>query len=380
MTSSSRAAGVVVRAVAAAAAATAVALLTGAAERPSREQELATIRAEIGRLETRLAALRDRREGAAGRLEALELELDLQEERVAEASSAAAVANERAAASRRRVGRLEVALRRARDDLSRRLAGLYRLGGQGRLRLFLALDPRGDLLQGVRLVRYLARRDAVAVARYTGARDELVAERARLAARQEEAAAWLAEEEARREAVATARRGQAEALASLEDQGRRLAARAGELGERASRLARFLDLLAGSARGGPAGVPIQEVKGVLDWPVEGRVSAGFGYRLDPRYRTRVPHHGLTLDTRPGDPVRALYPGQVLFAAPFQGYGPTVVVHHPGRVFSLYAGLAELAVEARQEVTLGDTVGRAADSLYFEVRVEDRPEDPHLWLR
>jgi len=357
-----------------------VALLAGAAEKPSREEELAGIRVEIARLEERLAALRDRREGVSGRLEALEVELELQEERVAEARAAAALAEERVAASTREVTRLEEELARARDDLSRRLAGLYRLGGQGHLRLLLALDPGGDMLQGVRLLRYLAQRDAQAVERYTAARQDLVAERERLAAQRDEVERWAGEEESRRAAVATARRRQAEALARLEGEGRQLTARAGELAERAERLGRFLGLLSGAHGERPAGVPMQEVKGVLDWPVEGRVTAAFGFRLDPRYRTRVPHHGLTLETRPGEPVRALYPGQVLFAAPFRGYGPTVVILHPGRVFTLYAGLDELAVEARQEVELGQPVGRTAGSLYFEVRVEDRPEDPRGWLR
>jgi septal ring factor EnvC (AmiA/AmiB activator) len=260
------------------------------------------------------------------------------------------------------------------------VAGLYRLGGQGHLRLLLALDPAGDALGGLRLLRYLARRDGAAVEGYTAARDRLLAERERLAARRLEVERWLAAEDRRRGELAAARARQAAMLGQLDAERRRLAAQAGELSERGERLARFLDLLSGQSGGGPAGVPIQELRGVLDWPLAGEVTAGFGFRLDPRYRTRIPHNGLTLATRRGDAVRAVYPGEVLFAAPFQGYGPTVVVLHPGRVFSLYAGLGELAVAPRQAVTLGEPLGRAADSLYFEMRVGDKPEDPRLWLR
>ena len=350
------------------------------AAEPSRQQELAAIRAEVARLEARLAAVRERRADLAGRLEVTEVELALQEERLAEAEAAVALAAERAAASADEVARLELDLDRARADLTRRLAGLYRLGSQGHLRLLLALDPGGDVLAGVRLLRYLARRDAAAVEAYTASRDRLLAERERLAARRQEVERWRTAEERRRVELAAARARQAEALAALDAERRRLAARTGELAERAERLTRFLDLLAGQSGGGPAGVPMQEVRGVLDWPVTGEVTAGFGFRLDPRYRTRIPHNGLSLDTRPGDEVRAVYPGEVLFAAPFQGYGPTAVVLHPGRVFSLYAGLSELAVEPRQTVALGERLGRAGDSLYFEIRVGEKPEDPKGWLR
>ncbi|MFQ5350807.1 MAG: murein hydrolase activator EnvC family protein, partial [Thermoanaerobaculia bacterium] len=80
------------------------------------------------------------------------------------------------------------------------------------------------------------------------------------------------------------------------------------------------------------------------------------------------------------PVRAIYPGRVVFAAPFEGYGQTVVVQHPGRVFTLYAGLARLGVRQDDIIKLGQTVGPAAARLYFEIREENRPVDPLDWLR
>jgi septal ring factor EnvC (AmiA/AmiB activator) len=95
----------------------------------------------------------------------------------------------------------------------------------------------------------------------------------------------------------------------------------------------------------------------------------------------VPHNGIEIapEGRPA-PVRAVYPGKVLYAAPFEGYGPTVVMHHAGRVFTLYAGLAELRVRQGDVLELGDPVGTAAGRLYFELRSENRPEDPVGWLR
>jgi septal ring factor EnvC (AmiA/AmiB activator) len=125
---------------------------------------------------------------------------------------------------------------------------------------------------------------------------------------------------------------------------------------------------------------MQEFRGILDWPVEGKVTAGFGHRLDPRYKTRVPHNGLDLATAQGSEIRVVFPGKVLFAAPFQGYGNTVVVQHPGRVFSLYAGLTDMRVSKEGMLSLGDAVGLSSDKLYFEIRVENRPEDPLKWLR
>jgi septal ring factor EnvC (AmiA/AmiB activator) len=32
------------------------------------------------------------------------------------------------------------------------------------------------------------------------------------------------------------------------------------------------------------------------------------------------------------------------------------------------------------LSLGQVVGAAADSLYFEIRIDNKPEDPRLWMR
>jgi len=82
----------------------------------------------------------------------------------------------------------------------------------------------------------------------------------------------------------------------------------------------------------------------------------------------------------GAEVVAVYPGKVVYAAPFQGYGPTVVVQHAGRVFTLYAGLSSISVARDSLLSLRQPLGRAASSLYFEIRVENRPEDPSQWIR
>ena len=94
----------------------------------------------------------------------------------------------------------------------------------------------------------------------------------------------------------------------------------------------------------------------------------------------MPHNGIDLDTQVGSEIQVIFPGQVLFAAPFEGFGLTVVVSHSGRALSLYAGLEELRVTAGDVVSLDQAVGVAGPQLYFEIRVDNRPQDPLGWLR
>jgi septal ring factor EnvC (AmiA/AmiB activator) len=342
----------------------------------SRERELAGLRAEISRLAARLGAARQQATGLRG-----EVALELQEKRLAEAVAARDLTARRAEAGAREVARLEAVLTSTRRDLSRRVAGLYRLGRQGYLRLLLSLRPDQRLLPSIRLVRFLARRDRVAVDRYGEARARLTTERDRLLAQRGELEAWIGREDARRRQLALLRGRQAGLLARLQREGEVLVERTGVLADKEKKLAGFLELLYDrTPEGGLAGQPIQQFRGVLDWPARGAVTAGFGPRLDPRYRTQVPHNGIDLATAAGGEVRSVFAGKVLFAAPFAGYGTTVVVHHPGRVLTLYAGLSELRVGQGDMVSLNDVVGLASDTLYFEIRVENRPENPLSWLR
>jgi septal ring factor EnvC (AmiA/AmiB activator) len=353
---------------------------TRADEGKSREEELATLRAEIHDLEGRLETARKQRAGLAGELAAADLELHLEQRRLEEAVAARDAAAARAAASEIQLHQLEGQLQAARDGFRKRLVGLSRLGEQGYIRFLVMLKPDRRFLPSVRLLRYLVRRDREAADRYRATERAVAAERDRLLGEQREVEAWLARRETRRRQLFGARQRKAVLLARAEDERRSLTGQAEALAAREKKLSDFLDLLYGRNATGLAGAPVQGFRGVLDWPVKGKVTEGFGVRLDPRYHTQVPHNGLSLATQPGAEVRAVYPGRVLFAAPFSGYGPTVVVLHPGRVFSLYAGLLELKVSRGGMVSLNDIVGLATGELYFEIRVENRPEDPRTWLR
>lgn len=344
-----------------------------------RQRELAAIRAEIQQLSSRLETLQQRAGDLAGELAAIDVEIVLQEHKAAEARAAHDVAVGTAAAAERDLARIEADLAVAQSTLRQRALGLYRLGRQGYLRLLLAAEPGSDVLAAVRWMRFLARRDRLAIDAYRTAQTEVAKRRDELVARRDEARAWSEREDQRRVELRALRRRQTELIARAEGERQDVAARTVALAESETRLRSLLrDLLDSSPA--LAGTPIQSFRGVLEWPAAGAVSVGFGPRRDPKYRTSVPHNGLEILTKRGTDVRAVYSGRVLYAAPFEGYGPTVVVLHAGKVFSLYCGLEEVRVAKDDVLSLGQTVGVADERLYFEVRLENRPQNPTGWLK
>jgi septal ring factor EnvC (AmiA/AmiB activator) len=349
-------------------------------QEPSREDELEAIRGEIAQLQSRLSAVVARQGGIRGELEKTQVELELQEKKVAEAVAARQIAIDTARASAARVAELETKLGAIREQLRHSLVGLYRLGRHGYLRLFLALKPNESLLPGIRLLRLIAHRDAETLDRFRATRTRLEFERDELAAQQKEIDAWVAREQDRERGLERLRGRQAALLAQVEGEGRQLASRQGELRDKERKLSNLVDFLYGRQGTALAGRSMQDFKGALDWPVRGAVTAGFGPRLDPRYKTRVPHNGLDISAATGAEVRAIYPGKVLFAAPFEGFDQAVVVSHPGKVLTLCAGLNALSVKQDDVVSFNSVLGHAGERIYFEIRVDNRPEDPARWLR
>src|SRR5436190_9764150 len=247
----------------------------------ARETELERIRGEIARLQAQLERAKLAENGLAGDLDRTSAELALQEQRLAEASAARDVAAAKVAESEARVAALEARLTRLRDELRGSLVGLYRMGQNGYLRLFLALKPSESMLPGIRLLRFIARRDANALESFRATETELAVERDGLLAERQEVEAWVAREQSRRSDLAQLRSRQARQLAGSRDEQARLSEQRGELVEREQKLATFLDLLARDAKD-LGGKPIGDFRGILDWPLPARVVAPFGPRLDPR--------------------------------------------------------------------------------------------------
>ena len=116
--------------------------------------------------------------------------------------------------------------------------------------------------------------------------------------------------------------------------------------------------------------------------------------------TRDPHHGVEFLNKFGTPVYAAGDGVVIFAGTDEEtiyspwinfYGNLVVIEHGDGLFTLYAHLSKIEVEARENIRAGDKIGEVGQSgvatgshLHFEVRkgeVEDyfSTVNPELWL-
>ncbi len=120
----------------------------------------------------------------------------------------------------------------------------------------------------------------------------------------------------------------------------------------------------------------------FQWPTVRRAISGWTFH-DPR---NPGHIGLDIAARMWDPIVSIADGVVVFADWGGGYGNLVIVDHEGGWRTYYAHLSEISVENGQDVRQGELLGGAGTTgystgphLHFELRYQDRPVDPHIYL-
>lgn len=121
-------------------------------------------------------------------------------------------------------------------------------------------------------------------------------------------------------------------------------------------------------------------RGNLIWPVTGEVISLFGKYKRPDLNAYLFNNGIEIKSKKGTGVLAVEEGAVLFASDFKGYGKTVIIEHSQELCTVYSHLGEIKVNPGQFVNKKDVIGTLDEaSLYFEIRLDNKPEDPLLWL-
>lgn len=363
-----------------------VALMTLTTAR-SQPSDLDRLRDEIARLKAKLDDVHRQTKSAQQELEAVDLELGI---RTRELDLAIETQNhldgERKTIEAQIAG-LAPRIDRQKKFLGKRLAALYRMGELSYLKMALSMDDRRDPIEAMSMLNFLITRDARAVSRFQATSEQLALRRSDLADRQRKIADVRRVVEDRQRAVAAAHAQKERLVASLQRQEHGSEKHLEELEEKARRLERLIEVLSKQETAGAGSFDIRTVQGALPWPADGKVVERFGRQRNPKFDTFTTNNGIKIETPTGAPVRAVFSGTVLFSQWFKGYGNLIILDHGHRVFSLYGNLKSASVAAGDRIAAGQTIAGTAESeenppayLYFEIRQDNRPEDPQKWLR
>jgi len=123
-----------------------------------------------------------------------------------------------------------------------------------------------------------------------------------------------------------------------------------------------------------------------EWPTEGKLSSGYGYRRSPIARSTQFHKGVDIANKAGTEIRATAAGTVVKAGWSGGYGRMIELDHGFGITTRYAHCSRLRVKVGDYVergmriaTMGSTGRVTGPHLHFEVRIDGHAVDPQDYL-
>jgi len=364
---------------------------------------LEQIREERAQLQREMDQVRSRVQNVSGELQNIERQISASRSVLAEIdfqSEATLVQVERTTSE---LLRSRDELRERQAILNRRLRDIYKLGPLHTARVLLGADSFTDLLNRYRYMRIIAASDRALMTSVQALENELnrqnlelqegLRELARLRDSQIGEVAELRQIEDTHQRTLQEFRSQERAtmtrLEQLDADEARMASMVTELERRRLEEERSREL---------AGLPAttgatlgSADAGILEWPVEGDLAYRFGIEQRPN-GTVLRWNGIGIRAAVGTPVRAVRPGTVALAGPFEGYGPSVILSHGDGYYTLYLYLEEIGVVQGRIVERGQVVGTVGGQstpegarLEFQIRAPasgGAPQalDPLQWLR
>ena len=357
-------------------------------EAVQRQAELEALQERINELRQTLERERGQRDSASEALRAAEEEVGRLGRELRQTERDIRRHEERLNALRQERGERERDIEQERDALARQIQGAYRTGREEQIKLLLNQEDPAAFGRMLVYYDYLNRARTERISRIA----EHVRELARLADAVDETLDDLAQARARQrqslDAMEATRENREAAVARIEERLRDRGQRLTRLEEDEAELRRLIRSLQDTLGDIPSrlheGRPFGELRGQLPWPTEGRVSRRFN---DDRAGGRMRWRGMVIDASAGSEVRAVSHGRVAYSGWLQHYGLILIIDHGDGWLSLYGHNQAVYQDVGDWVDAGDVIasvgdsgGRDASSLYFEIRNGREPVNPHRWLR
>lgn len=329
------------------------------------QQQISEIRKRLASVKSDAAAVGREVRNLDGQISELDRQIRTGEHDISELES-----NIRSAEAR--IGELQGKYDQARHASNERAVRLYKSGPVESIATLLAADSIAEFVRMSvwwQVASELDGKTMILSNRMKGQIGDEKQELDRVRSSLAEQRRWL---QARRSLIAEARQERGAALSKLESQIAREEAHLKAL-EAESR--RLTAVIRGSLSRASGAVSTQ---GFI-WPLNGRVSSGYGYRR------RHFHSGIDIDGTTGQPIVASKSGVVVPINCGSGYGICSVIDHGGGVSTLYAHMSRKAVGSGS-IKQGQVVGYVGctgsctgSHLHFEVRVNGEPRNPMNFL-
>jgi murein hydrolase activator len=281
---------------------------------------------------------------------------------------------------------LEKEIQKSKQNLVKILRILYKIGGNSYLKLFIRIDSLDQLFKNYRLFIALISYKSdelnklkANILRLTHVKQELQTSHINLKQFQKI-------KEQKVQSIRNLKRGKLNIVRKINNDRKKYIQLRDELQNEAQRLNELIQGKPITKRPMKT-LDLKKVKGRLRWPIRGKVISSYGKKRSTKFNTYIINNGIKIRPSSSPNVHAVYPGEVVFADYFKGYGNLIILQHSKHFHSLYGHCDKIFKEIGEYVREGELISVAGDSgstsgkaLYFEIRTQSEAQDPIVWLK
>lgn len=370
-----------------------------ASAQTQQKEELEELRSRIEKLQKALEKSEESKSEAADALRESERAISKANRRLFELANERKRIDARIRQLRSKATELEKQIESERDSLARLIRRQYLAGQPESLRLMLNRQNANETARQLHYFGYVSKARAELIGSLRNSLDELNA----LTQQVQEQSARLQklekEESSQKNTLEKQKRARKKVLAKASDDIARQRNQISKLKRDEQRLTALIKKLAEEAErrrqqarlknqslpdASANNSAFRKLKGRLRLPVIGELTNRFGR---PREDTGLSWKGLFIAAREGGEVKAIAPGQVVYADWLRGFGNLLILDHGSGYMSLYGNNEALLRQVGDRLVAGDTIASVGNSggnpdsgLYFELRYKGKPFDPLPWVK
>lgn len=266
--------------------------------------------------------------------------------------------------------------------LSQQIRAAYQLGQLQSLKILLNQDDPNVIQRHMTYYRYLMQAKLNSITKIKDTLDTLQSNMQAITQQQNKLKSLLAKNKTQQEQLQFTRSKRQALIAELHKEVQTKQQQLTSLLANQKALHEVITRLKLQAANGIYGRPFKQLQGKLHWPAKGMIAANFGSSLDVGDQHL---NGVILKVPQGSPIRAVSSGKVIFANWLRGFGLLVIINHGNNYMSLYARNQALRTKVGDLVSTGDVIANAGSNngsekanIYFEIRQNGSPINPHIW--
>jgi septal ring factor EnvC (AmiA/AmiB activator) len=350
----------------------------------SQRETLRDVQADISRKKELLQNIADKERGVLAKIEAMDKKLALKREQLESYDVALKRVRRNKTQLEVEVADLQKELEKYRGFLAYKVVQLYKYGGYSYVKALFSAGSYTDLLKRYRFVQLLAHEDRENIDSYREVHERLKAKQQALAEQEQKILTLEDAFKEKNSEILSQRERRTRLLVQIRKQKSSQQELLSELEQSSQALQQTIEDLIRQKKSFFG--DFKKYKGKLPWPLEGEVLTTFGRHKHEKFNTFIFSKGIDISAKPGEEVKAIYNGTVLFADWFKGYGQMIILDHGNGFYSVYAHLSRLLVPVKGVVEEGQPIGKAGETgslkgpvLYFEIRYHGDPRDPLTWL-